>query len=178
MLVKIISFTDFIPLPFLFWALKDFLGILLISPDWVTITTTSSGITFIISLSSFEIFICVNSVFLLEPYFFVKDSNLSIKIFKILSLLERISLQSSIVFSNSFFSFSNSIFSKFAIFPNFISTIAFACASENLYLFIKFSFASTALFDALISLIILSISSNAFNKPLTISFLASAFFKS
>ena len=59
-----------------------------------------------------------------------------------------------------------------------MSNIAFACAPENLNLFISFSFASSGLFDFLIKEIISSIDSRAFVRPSKMCARASASFKS
>ena len=166
------------PLPFLFCTLNAAVGILLIYPSFVIMTTQSSGVTVSISLSSLGISIWASSVRLLSPYFLTSSERSlfnssfckvsSDKNFKILS----------ISLCKSLLSWFNSIFSRPANLPNFISTIALAWASVNLYLDIRDFWAAAALSLLLIKAIILSISSKAFNKPSTISSLSFALFKS
>ena len=175
---RIASSSVLTPTPFLLCVLKLVLGILLTSPVWVKTTTTSSGITVTISLSSFEISIWANSVLLSSPYFLTSSANLSFIICCFAVIEDNILLNSAIFFTNSFFSSFNSIFSNLAKLPNLIATIDLAWASVNLYSFTKPSLAAALDSDFLIKAIILSISSNAFNNPSTISKRASAAFKS
>ena len=76
--VKIALSSVLTPLPFLFCVLKDFLGIRLIFPAFVTTTTTSSGTTISISFSSFGKVICANSVLRASPNFLTISSSLDL----------------------------------------------------------------------------------------------------
>ena len=166
------------PLPLRRWVLKLPRGIRLISPFWLAITTTSSGTTSMISFSSFGISICCNSVLLASPYFVTRESSLPRITSCCRCLFAKIFLYISIALISSCFSWLSSTASNLARELSLIAKIAFACASVKSYFFIKLVFAAALLSDDLISAMILSISSNAASRPLTICSLSWAFCKS
>ena len=173
---EVISSCVFTPFVLRLCVRKEVLGILLIRPPSVITTTHFSGSTNSISFSSLvESAICVNSVLRSSPYVATKD--LSLFTNSSVGLL-KIKVKSSISDNKASLLFCNSILSRPAKRPSFISTIAFACGSVKLYCLISSSFAAAAEADFLIKAIILSISSKAFNKPSTTSNFSWHFFKS
>ena len=145
-------------------------------PAWdIVMTTFSSGIMSSIDKSPPEYSILD---LLSSPNLFLTSTNSVVMIFILLSSSSRMSFRSVISSLISLYSVLNLSCSKPVNCLRRISTIALDWISDNLYLSIRFCLASSAFFDALISLITSSILSEAIIKPSSIWHLSSAFFNS
>ena len=164
------------PLPPRCWLLKLSTDIRLIYPSFVIVMTVFSfGIRSSIDMSnsSYPIDVLLSSPYLsrISIISFLTTPSNTLR-------SARIALYSSITFFNSAYSFSSFSLSRPVSARRRISTMEFACGSDRENLSISFSFASAAVFDALISCITSSMLSRAISSPSTICALSSALFKS